>query len=98
MRLLDEYDLVNTINKHIKQDRKTLDKDYREIIDEVPTYKIVSKKERQRECYDCVFIDMDFFDRPCRKYCVNNCLWIDKLSDHGKQLLKKYKANKECKL
>ena len=94
MRLLDEYDLISIISKHIGQDRKTLDKDYRKIIDEVQTYKIVSQREKERWCCDCAYIDMDFFNRPCRKYCINNCLWIDKLSDDGRQLLKRYKENR----
>ena len=86
--------MINTINKYIGKDRKTLGKDYRKIIDEVPTYKIVSQREKERWCCDCAYIDMDFFNRPCRKYCINNCLWIDKLSDDGRQLLKRYKENR----
>lgn len=43
IRLLEEYDILNTIKKHIREDG-TLDNDIRSIIAEVPTYKEITKK------------------------------------------------------
>lgn len=89
IRLLEEYDILNTIKRHIREDG-TLDNDIRSIIAEVPTYKEITKKEQQKLCCDCAYHEINYFDRPCSTLCSDKNIWIDKLSDKGKNVIEKY--------
>lgn len=89
IRLLEEYDIINTIKRHIREDG-TLDNDIRSIIAEVPTYKEITKKEQQKWCCDCAYQEINYFDRPCSTLCSDKNMWIDKLSDKRKNVIEKY--------